>query len=121
MNQILDKVLSNMEIEENNLVEHERRNTTWQERIYINDISFDKHNFLLCVKCIEYGCKSIKGQVLTKDNLEQVLNSLSNNEIYDLGTYIYLDINKLKQDKKKLSKPDSQSEDSSGEHSESEK
>lgn len=109
-----------MQPKESDLIEHKRKKTSYLEREEINNISYTTQPATLTRKCIQYGCEEIKGKKLTEENLFEVLNTLSSIELNNLGTFIYMDINKLLQDKKKLSKPDSQSEDSSEEHSNTE-
>ena len=120
MNSGLDKYLSVMQPEENELIEHKRKKTTYLQREEVNNISYTREPATLTRKCIEYGCDELKGVKITKDNFFDLLNDLSSIELNELGTFIYMDINKLLQDKKKLSKPDSQLPDSSEEHSSTE-
>ena len=98
-----------MQIEKESLIEHERKTMTWMQREEVNNLNLVRDEYTIYRLCILYACKSIKGKPVNEKTIEDILMDLSSIEINNLGTYIYLDINKLLQDKKKLSKPGSQS------------
>ena len=75
---------------------------TYDQRMRLSDIYAGGASLLhVSAESMRYALISLKGVEITQNNFEEEINKLSNPDIVSIGWELYLDINKLREDKKK--------------------